>query len=62
MVKKDITSPFWPRLTQTKVKSQYIQCDWDKWIDEDDLEEEGGKGLDGVPSKMESKSYFIFRF
>ena len=34
--KKDKNQPYWPRLTKENKKSQYIQIDWNKWIDEDD--------------------------
>ena len=34
--KKDKSKGYWTRLTKQSVKSQYIQCDWSKWIDEDE--------------------------
>ena len=55
--KKDQDTAFWPRLTKEKVKNQYIQIDWSKWVDEDEEEEEGDKGLGGFdPSMMQSKT------
>lgn len=36
LAKKDIKKAYWPRLTKQNKKTQYIQCDWDKWIDEDE--------------------------
>ncbi len=47
LVKKDTGKPYWPRLTKQNKKTTYIQCDWDKWIDEDEEQEEGQKGLTG---------------
>ena len=53
--KKDKDAAFWPRLTKEKVKNQYIQIDWSKWVDEDEEEEEPDKGLGGFdPSMMQS--------
>lgn len=34
--KADVEKEYWPRITKDKVKSQYIQIDWNKWKDEDD--------------------------
>lgn len=47
---------YWPRLTKEKVKSQYIQIDWNKWKDEDEGAPEdlgdfgmgGGGGMGGL--------------
>jgi prostaglandin-E synthase len=44
-VKKDAEKEYWPRLTHEKVKNTHIQSDWSKWVDEDDEEEEGQKGI-----------------
>lgn len=33
IVKKD--KKYWSRLTKENKKTQYIQIDWDKWVDED---------------------------
>ena len=53
--KKDTSKPYWLRLTEANIKSQYIQCDWEKWIDEDEEEEEGDKGLAQYdPQNMQS--------
>lgn len=43
--KADAEKEYWPRLTKDKVKSQYIQIDWNKWKDEDD---EGGTATDDL--------------
>lgn len=45
VAKKDMAKPYWPRLIKENKKSQYIQCDWDKWVDEDEEQEAGNKGL-----------------
>ena len=34
--KKEASKEYWPRLTQAKSKSSYIQIDWNRWKDEDD--------------------------
>ena len=34
--KKNTSDKFWPRLIKSAVKSQYIQVDWAKWVDEDE--------------------------
>jgi hypothetical protein len=53
LAKKDTAKHFWPRLTKSAVKNQYIQIDWAKWVDEDEEGEEGDKGLGEFdPSKM----------
>lgn len=35
LAKKDVTKNYWPRLIKNSAKNQYIQIDWDKWVDED---------------------------
>ena len=58
--KKDENAPFWPRLLKTSQKNQYLQVDWSKWVDEDEEEEDGQKGLGGMdPSQMQSNSPVI---
>jgi len=53
--KKNADAPFWARLIKSKEKSQYIQVDWSKWVDEDEEEEDPSKGLGGVdPNQMQS--------
>lgn len=37
--KKD--APYWPSLTKDKKKPHYLKVDFNKWTDEDDVEEEG---------------------
>ncbi|CAD8097741.1 unnamed protein product [Paramecium sonneborni] len=44
--KKDQAATYWTRLIKETHKLQYLQVDWTKYIDEDDENEEGGKGLD----------------
>lgn len=48
LVKKDQNKGFWPRLTKQGKKTQYIQIDWDKWVDQDEEQESGSKGLGGM--------------
>jgi hypothetical protein len=58
--KHDANAPFWPRLLKNKDKNQYISVDWSKWVDEDEEEEDGQKGLGGIdPSQMQSKNLSI---
>merc|ERR1712151_1068536 len=47
IVKKDAEAEYWPRLTKEKTKNARIQTDWSKWVDEDEEEEEGNKGMAG---------------
>ena len=35
----------WPRITKEKTKNARINIDWGKWVDSDDEEEEGDKGM-----------------
>lgn len=37
---------FWPRLTKEKKKYFFIKTDFDKWVDEDEQEEEAGEADD----------------
>lgn len=43
--KKDTNSSFWPRLTRNNVSNQHIQKNWNKWVEEDE-EEENNYDLD----------------
>lgn len=54
ITKKNKDKEQWPRLTKDKAKNPHIQIDWGKWVDEDEEEEEGSKGLGGDwdPSQM----------
>ena len=45
LVKADIGEGFWKRLTQDDKKNNFIKLDWNKYVDEDEEEEEGSKGL-----------------
>lgn len=38
--KKKAQSEFWPRLLKEKLKLHYIKTDFDKWVDEDEQEEQ----------------------
>jgi len=58
--KKNVSAPFWTRLIKSKEKSQYIQVDWAKWVDEDEEEEDPNKGLGGLdPNQMQSTLLLI---
>lgn len=47
--KKNDEGPFWPRLTNEKVKYHWLKVDFNKWKDEDDSEDEvEGGGLGGM--------------
>ncbi len=53
ILEKKEAGPYWKRLTKEEKKFQNITFDWDKYVDEDEEEEEGRKGLDGFdPSQM----------
>ena len=57
LVKKDQESGYWPRLTEENKKFNNITVDWNKYIDEDEENEEAGKGLnDWDPEMMNSNS------
>lgn len=47
LVKKDTSVPFWARLSSDDKKNSNIQIDWSKYIDEDEEETEGNKGVGG---------------
>uniref|UniRef100_A0A6B2LNI9 CS domain-containing protein n=1 Tax=Arcella intermedia TaxID=1963864 RepID=A0A6B2LNI9_9EUKA len=36
---KKKTPAFWPRLTKSKAKLQWLSIDWSRWVDEDDAED-----------------------
>lgn len=38
--KKEAQEEFWPRLTKEKLKLRYIKTDFDKWVDEDEQDEQ----------------------
>lgn len=46
IVKKDLNSEFWPRLTSEKVKYRNIRTDFDKWVDEDEQDEKDDSAMD----------------
>ena len=39
LMKKDDQASFWPRLIRDKFVTQFIQIDWQKWVDEDEEDE-----------------------
>lgn len=43
LVKKDLDEEYWPRLTKEKVKYRNIRTDFDKWVDEDEQDEQGNE-------------------
>ncbi|PRT54091.1 Protein wos2 [Wickerhamiella sorbophila] len=56
--KKELNEEYWPRLTKDKVKRPYIKTDFDKWVDEDEQNEQpvedfgdmaGMGGMPGMP-------------
>ena len=54
LVKKEADS--WSRITKEKTKNARINIDWNRWVDSDDEEEEGDKGVnkDFDPSMMQN--------
>ncbi|RKP26423.1 HSP20-like chaperone, partial [Syncephalis pseudoplumigaleata] len=59
--KKAEDEPYWPRLTKEKVKLAYLRTDFDRWVDEDELEEQEGAagGMQGFPG-MEGMDFSQF--
>lgn len=58
LTKKDQSKGYWVRLTKQPLKSQYIQCDWNKWVDDEDEEQEDGqKGLGGFDPEAMNSNY-----
>lgn len=60
--KKKVQAEFWPRLLKEKLKLHYIKTDFDKWVDEDEQEEQadedemanfGGAPGGGAPGGMD---------
>eukprot|EP00331_Platyophrya_macrostoma_P011923 CAMPEP_0176410178 /NCGR_PEP_ID=MMETSP0127-20121128/2914_1 /TAXON_ID=938130 /ORGANISM="Platyophrya macrostoma, Strain WH" /LENGTH=183 /DNA_ID=CAMNT_0017789649 /DNA_START=60 /DNA_END=607 /DNA_ORIENTATION=+ len=45
--KANVDADYWPRLTKEKVKSSFIQIDWNKWKDEDETAESTSAGGGG---------------
>ena len=45
LFKKNTDAGFWKRLTKDDKKNNFIVVDWSKYVDEDEEEEEGQKGL-----------------
>ncbi|EGR27029.1 prostaglandin e, putative [Ichthyophthirius multifiliis] len=46
LFKKEKEESYWPRLTKEGGKHNNIQSDWEKYIDSDEENEKGDKGLD----------------
>jgi len=46
-MKKDKSAGFWTRIVAEDQKNANIQVDWSKYIDEDEEETDGNKGLGG---------------
>lgn len=44
LIKAKAEEPWWPTLTNDKKKHHWIKSDFNKWRDEDDSEDELGKG------------------
>lgn len=43
---------FWPRLLKDKIKEKnQVKIDWDRYVDEDEEEDEGGFDLSGMEGK-----------
>lgn len=40
LIKKDLDEEYWPRLTKEKIKYTNIRTDFDKWVDEDEQDEQ----------------------
>lgn len=40
LIRKE-TGPYWPRLTKEKLKVNWLTIDWDRWVDEDESDNEG---------------------
>jgi len=57
VLKKNDTSVWWPRLAKTTKKLHYISVDWDRWVDEDDEDEQKpGFNWDGAGQGFEDNS------
>lgn len=51
--------PFWPRLTKENQKHHWLKSDFNKWVDEDDSEEEAGDGQSEYLSQVCLFTFFI---
>ncbi|TID23197.1 hypothetical protein CANINC_003214 [Pichia inconspicua] len=62
LVKKDLDEEYWPRLTKEKLKYNYIRTDFDKWVDEDeqDEQEEEADPMGGMDLQDFSKNNLDF--
>lgn len=39
IAKKNESESFWPRLTKEKVKLNFVNVDWSRWVDEDEADQ-----------------------
>ena len=55
MNKKDSDKPYWKRLVKEEGKNNFVTVDWAKYVDEDEEQEDGMKGIgnDWDPSAMQ---------
>lgn len=65
-IQKETEGPHWPRLAKEKTKLRNVHCDWNKWKDEDEEEEEGACAIRSdrrekfdVPWSLESPTRFV---
>lgn len=56
LTKEKKNASFWPSLTKDKKKPHYLKIDFNKWRDEDDLNEEV---LDSSPGNMDFESLLM---
>jgi len=57
VVKAEEEDEFWPRLLKDKLlEKNQVKIDWDRYVDEDDEEEEGGFDM----SNLEGESFIVF--
>ncbi|XP_045472809.1 uncharacterized protein CG16817 [Harmonia axyridis] len=53
LVKANQEEPYWPSLTKDSTKKHWLKCDFNKWHDEDDSDDEGlGMGGEGDVEQM----------
>ena len=61
LVKKDQEASYWPRLTKANGKFNNLTIDWNKYIDEDEENEEASKGLKDFDENSMDRIIFNFR-
>ena len=53
VLKEKDDDEFWPRLLKDKIKEKnQVKIDWDRYVDEDEEEDEGGFDLSGMEGKF----------